>query len=139
MIRRTIILTATMAALSLLVMAATALAASSKTNVTVSNGTVALSYDSNIVVAKDAPNPQFTTSLMNLSNTELVCGVYLVEADAWSAYITLEPGQQAPAVIGWGTGFPSTKQSTIHYRVWCNAVLQVTATSKMTLTDHAGL
>lgn len=130
------VIATTIAAITMAV--ASTASAASKPNMTVSNGQYALSLDSNIVVPRDAPNPQFTTVITNLTGSVAICEVQLPEGNGSSGPITVAPGQQASATTGWGVPFPSTKQSTIDYQLWCNGALQLTASSKMTLTDHVG-
>jgi len=134
MSRRTIVTLAAMATLAFAIIAPTASAASSKLNSSVSNGSFSLAYDNNVTVGKNSPNLQFAVQETNVSGGAATCYVHIPELNFSSSPVEILSG----ATVGFGTAFPDVKHSTLTYEMFCNDVLQVTATSKVTMTDHVG-
>lgn len=133
MYRRIIVTLAATATLAFAIIAPTASAAN-QANKTVSNGSNALTVDNNVTMHKSAPNLQFTAGTTNLTTSDETCQINVPELNYWTEIYTVLAGQSA--TTGFGAPFPSTKLSSLTYVLWCNGTQQVTATSKVVMTDH---
>jgi len=110
--------------------------ASNQQNHTVSNGSFALTVDNNVTVHKGAPNLQFNATTGNTTVSDATCYIFVRELNYTTESFAVLAGKSA--TTGFGAPFPGTKLTSLTYDLYCNGSLQVTAASKVVMTNHIG-